>query len=194
MAFVEPPSNHSSGHSAGQSARGAAAGLRSIEIDDLADMSMVDLVDLYRAGTVPDSLRVLDSVTYGRMLTVRGLDWRGAHDIFTRAASSRFFPWAGKRFQHLDRNEGTGINRIRLAGERLWYPFRTRIEPSAIDGAPCIAIDYDLPENPSLIRALRDELREVSPGLFLGPALFQALRKPRLVMFFACDARPPLPH
>jgi hypothetical protein len=190
MAFVEPPSNHSSGHSA----RSAAAGVRSIEIDDLADMSMVDLAALYRGGTVPDSLRVLDSVTHGRMLAVRGLDWRGAHDVFTRAAASRFFPWAGKQFQHLDRNEGTGINRIRLAGERLWYPFRTRIEPSVIDGAPCIALDYDLPENPSLIRALRDELREVSPGLFLGPALVQALRKPRLVMFFACDARPPLAH
>lgn len=190
MASLEPPSNQSSSQSGGR----PAAGLRSIEIIDLADMSMVDLVDLYRAATVPDSLRVLDSVTHGRMLAVRGLDWRGAHDIFTRAAASRFFPWAGKRFQHLDRNEGTGINRIRLAGERLWYPFRTRIESSVIDGAPCIALDYDLSENPSLIRALRDELREVSPGLFLGPALVRALRKPRLVMFFACDTRAPLPH
>jgi hypothetical protein len=190
MAFVDPPSNQSSGHSVGHS----AAGLRSIEVADLAAMSMVDLVDLYRAGTVPDSLRVLDSVTHGRMLAVRGLDWRGAHSIFARAAASRFFPWAGKRFQHLDRNQGTGINRIRFAGERLWYPFRTRVEPSVIDGAPCIALDYDLPENPSLIRVLRDELREVSPGLFLGPALVRPIRKPHLAMFFACDARPPLPH
>lgn len=185
MAFVESPSDP-----AGR----AAVGLRSIEIDDLAEMSMVDLIDLYRAGTVPDSLRALDGVTQGRMLVVRGLDWRGAHDVFTRAASSRFFPWAGKRFQHLDRNQGTGINRIRLAGERLWYPFRTRLEASAIDGAPCIALDYDLPENPRAIRALRDELREVSPGLFLGPALMRVLGKPRLVMFFACDTHPPLPH
>lgn len=186
MAFVESPSNHAAGR--------PVAGLRSIEIDDLADMSLVDLADLYRAGTVPDSLRALDSATHGRLLAVRGLDWRGAHDIFTRAAASRFFPWAGKRFQHIDRNEGTGINRIRLAGERLWYPFRTRIEPSAIDGAPCIALDYDLSENPPFLRTLRDELREVSPGLFLGPALVRALRKPRLVMFFACDTREPLAH
>jgi hypothetical protein len=186
MAFVESPPNHP--------ARSAAAGLRSIEIDDLARMSVVDLVDLYRAGTVPDSLRALDDATHGRILALRGLDWRGPLDVFARAAASRFFPWAGKRFHHLDRNQGTGINRMRLAGERLWYPFRTRIEPSAIDDAPCIALDYDLPENPALIRALRDELREVSPGLFLGPALIRALRKPRLVMFFACDAHPPPAH
>jgi hypothetical protein len=185
MAFVES-SSHPSG--------GAGAGLRSIEIADLAEMSVVDLVDLYRAGTVPDSLRVLDHVAQGRMLAVRGLDWRGARDLYARVTASRFFPWAGKRFQHLDRNEGTGINRLRLAGERLWYPFRTRIEPSALDGAPCIALDYDLPENPRIVRALRDELREVSPGLFLGPALYRAFRKPRLVMFFACDDHPPLTH
>jgi hypothetical protein len=178
MASVEPPS-----HTAGS----AGAGARSIELHDLASMSLVDLVDLYRAGTVPDSLRALDDADRGRLLAVRELDWRGARALFARVAMSRFFPWAGKRFQHLDRNEGTGINRIRLAGERLWYPFHTRVEASVIDDAPCVVLDYGRPENPPVIRALRDELREVSPGLFVGPALVRALGKHRLVLFFACD-------
>jgi hypothetical protein len=168
---------------------------RSIEMSDLVSMSLMDLTDLYRAGTVPESLRELDDAVSGRLLALRGLDWRGGHALFARVAGSRFFPWAGKRFLHLDRNAGTGINRIRgipLGGERLWYPFRTSVEPSVIDGAPCIALDYARPENPPVIRALRDELREVSPGLFMGPALVRVLGKPRLVLFFACDARPAL--
>jgi hypothetical protein len=51
-------------------------------------------------------------------------------------------------------------------------------------------LDYARPENPPVIHSLRDELREVSPGLFMGPALLRVLGKPRLVLFFACDSRP----
>jgi hypothetical protein len=176
----------------GVSPGGARGDARSIELRDLVDMSLLDLTDLYRAGTVPESLRELDDAVSGRLLALRGLDWRGAHGLFAAVAGSRFFPWAGKRFLHLDRNAGTGINRMRLAGERLWYPFRTSVEPSVIDGAPCIVLDYARPENPPVIRSLRDELREVSPGLFMGPALLRVLGKPRLLLFFACDSRPAL--
>lgn len=170
-----------------------AVGARSIELHDLVNMSLVELTECYRAGTVPESLGQLDDAVSGRLLALRGLDWPGGHALFARVAGSRHFPWAGKRFLHLDRDAGTGINRIRglpLGGERLWYPFRTGVEPSVIDGAPCIALDYALPENPPVVRSLRDELREVSPGLFMGPALLRVLGKPRLLLFFACDSGP----
>lgn len=157
-------------------------------------MSLVDLIDLYRAGTMPDSLQALDSASSARMLAVRWLDWRPPHALLARAARSRFFPWAGKRFQHLDRNQGTGSNRIRLLGERSRYPFHTRVGTSAIDGAPCVVLDYDRPDNPRAIRAIRDELREVSPGLFLGPGMLQVLGKPRLALFFVCDSVPAAAH
>lgn len=171
-----------------QSGGAARAGARSIDIHDLVGMTVEELTDLYGSGAVPESLRALDDAAGGRLLAVRGFDWRGASKLVARAAGSRHFPWAGKRFLHLDRDAGTGINRIRLAGERLLYPFRTSVEASVIDGAPCVVLDYARPENPPFVRALRDELREVSPGLFMGPALVRVLGKPRLVLFFACDA------
>jgi hypothetical protein len=35
---------------------------------------------------------------------------------------------------------------------------------------------------------IRDELREIRPGLFLGPAMFDNGNAPaRLVLWFACD-------
>jgi hypothetical protein len=37
---------------------------------------------------------------------------------------------------------------------------------------------------------IRDELREVAPGLFLGPAMLDTKNSPpKLVLFFACDTR-----
>lgn len=59
--------------------------------------------------------------------------------------------------------------------------------PDSMDGAPCVVLDYDKPENPWLIRKIHDELREVSPGLFLGPAMAKTVRGPKLLLYFACD-------
>jgi hypothetical protein len=36
-----------------------------------------------------------------------------------------------------------------------------------------------------LIRAIKDEIREVRPGLYLGQAYFQLRTGPRLVLYFA---------
>lgn len=159
-------------------------------LDDLAALDVAALEAVYRGGTVPATLRALDGSPTCRMLAVRGLDGaaRGALARFARAS---YFPWAGKSFEAKDDATGTGINRVRLAGTRRWFPFETRVEPSAIDGRPCILLDYDLAVNPAPIRAIRDELREVAPGLFLGPAMLDTKRggEPRLVLFFACDAR-----
>jgi hypothetical protein len=48
-----------------------------------------------------------------------------------------------------------------------------------------VQLDYDHPENPWLIRAIKDEIREVRPGLYLGQAYFQLRTGPRLVLYFA---------
>ncbi len=122
------------------------------------------------------------------MLAVRGLDRGGLAAALRRFAASGAFPWAGKSFTASSDGDGSGINRVRLAGTRRWFPFRTRVEPSAVDGAACILLDYDDPANPRPIRMIRDELREVAPGLFLGPAMLDTGKgDPKLVLFFACD-------
>lgn len=154
-------------------------------LDDLAALDVAALEALYRAGTVPGSLHALDGNPVCRMLAVRGLDRGGAGDTIRALARASWFPWAGKSFAAQSDANGTGINRVRLGAGRRWFPFMTRVEPSAIDGAPCILLDYDLALNPKPIRMIRDELREVGPGLFLGPAMLDTA-PPRLVLFFAC--------
>jgi len=157
-------------------------------LDQLAEMSIDALTAVYEGGSVPESMSALDGSPTSRMLTIVGPFGRGpAAEAIRRLARSRQFPWAGKSFQSASSDEGAGVNRVRLAGERQWFPFDTRIEPSAMDGAPCIVLDYDKPENPWAIRKIHDELREVSPGLFLGPAMAKTRGAPKLLLFFSCD-------
>jgi hypothetical protein len=159
-------------------------------LDDLAALDVAQLEEVYRRGTVPASLHALDGSPICRMLAVRGLDSGVAAGVIRGFAASSAFPWAGKSFDATSDGDGKGINRVRLAGTRRWFPFTTRVEPSAIDGAPCILLDYDHSVNPKPIRMIRDELREVAPGLFLGPAMLDTKNSaPKLVLFFACDTR-----
>ncbi len=158
-------------------------------LDDLAALDVAALEALYRRGTVPTSLHALDGSPRCRMLSVRGLDRGAPFNGLRRFAASEAFPWAGKSFEASADGAGTGINRVRWFGGKRWFPFETRVEPSAIDGAPSILLDYDLAANPGPIRMIRDELREVAPGLFLGPAMLDTKKSaPKLVLFFACHA------
>jgi len=157
-------------------------------LDDLAALDVAALERAYRAGTVPASLHALDGNPVCRQLAVRGLDGGRAGRLVAALARATWYPWAGKSFAASDDAHGTGINRLRLAGDRRVFPFATSIEPSAIDGAPCIFLDYDRDPNPRPIRMIRDELREIRPGLFLGPALLDTKKSPpRVLLYFACD-------
>ena len=166
---------------------------RPLDLDALAAMTTPELTDLYREGTVPESLDGMDGEPTCRMLAIRGVARGRLFDGVRRVAAAGWFPWGGKAFRGIDASHGEGINRVRLPGRELrWYPFDTRVVPSAIDGAPCVFLDYDRPDNPAPIRMIRDELREVAPDLFVGPAMLDTKRgkAPRLVLYFACDFGP----
>lgn len=157
-------------------------------LDDLAELDVAALEAVYRRGTVPSTLHALDGNPVCRMLSVRGLDAGGRAGFVRNLARASWFPWAGKSFAAQSDAAGNGINRIRILGGKRWFPFTTKIEPSAIDGAPCIFLDYRHDVNPKPIQMIRDELREIRPGLFLGPAMLDTGNAPpRLVLWFACD-------
>lgn len=188
-ASTTKPPTATAGTAAASAPQAATAGA-ALTLDALARMTVAELTALYQRGTVPDSLAALDGEPRCRMLSIVGVDRGPIATGLRRVAGSARFPWGGKAFKSSSAGGGTGINRVRLGAERRWFPFHTRFEPSAIDGAPCILLDYDLAENPLVIRKIRDELREVAPGLFLGPAMADVGARPTLVLYFACDTRP----
>jgi hypothetical protein len=162
---------------------GAAAASRTLE--DLAGMTFEELGALYAHGTVPGHLSALDGSLPGRLLATSMLGRGPALAVIRRLAAARAFPWSGKSFQASDRDSGEGINRLRVLGDRC--RFTTRFDDSVLDGRPCVVLDYDLDHTPRFIRRIRDELREVSPGLFFGPAMVQARGRHHLLLYFAVD-------
>jgi len=160
-------------------------------LDTLAARSTTELDALYRAATVSTSMHAADGALIGRMLAVKNLPAAIGAPL-RRFAASRSFVWEGKTFQAESDTRGVGHNRVnipRALGRQNLFPFETLFGPSAIDGKPTLILDYDLDVNPSYIRHIHDEIREVAPGLFLGPAMWKGERAKSLVLWFGLDSR-----
>jgi hypothetical protein len=171
---------------------GAAVVAAELTLDELAARSFSELDALYRTSPCPTSVRALDGAPKGRMLAIRLIERTPVMTWVRAWAASPSFAWDGKSFTSASDGYGRGINRVQipgLLGRQELFPFATRFGSSAIDGQPAVVLDYDLPENPPYIRKVHDEVREVSPGLFLGPAMWKAAAGPAMVLWFALDRR-----
>jgi hypothetical protein len=156
---------------------------RPSSLDDLADLDCAALLALYRQGDTPAIAAVVGDLR-GRMLAVRGAGgW--LFRMLRAFARWRFFPWRGKSFTARSATEGEGINRVFSDRKPArWFRFATRIEPSRAGAFDAFQLDYDNPDNPFFIRAIKDELREVAPGLYLGQAYVVIAGRPRLALYF----------
>lgn len=159
---------------------------RTMTLDDLAALSSSDLDHMYRRGKCPASIDAVSGLPRGRMLAVRGLDRGVGFGLLRRFAGSQGFPWGGKTFAGHGKT-GEGVNRVHLGGRHALFPFKLSIGPSVVDGSDAVLLDYDLPDNPWAIRQIHDEVREVAPGLLMGPAMWKTKGKPALVLWFALD-------
>ena len=160
---------------------------RQSTLDDLARRSSRALAKLYANGQVPSDWSSLDGPRVGRMLAVRGT-FLLARKLRAWAGSADFV-WGGKTFIDSGGTGSRGINRVDLGrgGRHALFPFDTRVGASVVDGEPCVILDYDLPENPAFIRKIHDEVREIEPGLWLGPAMWKTDKAPVHVLWFALD-------
>lgn len=182
------PRPHSTNSSTSSSTSSSRA---SLTLDALAAMSTSELDALYRDARVSTTLRAADGALAGRMLAVRGMPGLLARPL-RELAASRSFVWEGKTFAASSDTHGMGHNRVSIRnvlGRQNLFPFATSFGPSAIDGKPTLVLDYDLDANPGYIRRIHDEIREVSPGLFLGPAMWKGATTKTLVLWFALDSR-----
>ncbi|HKI37300.1 MAG TPA: hypothetical protein VKA46_35935 [Gemmataceae bacterium] len=144
--------------------------IRPHSLEELAQRSWPDLERLYRAsspGPVP--------VGYFRGLAIYCPEAKLAA---TRSKVSRLL-WHGKHFSACD---GTLVNQ--------WCGFkaiRARVScgESWLDGGPAIVMDYG---GTSWVWAdVRDETREVAPGLYLGAMFLRRDPQPKFKMFFALE-------
>ena len=140
-------------------------------MDDLVRMSRADLEDLFHRSemTAPPSGFVRGRAIYkpGSRLTVPASN-------VTRVV------WQGKVF----RDDGIMVNRVfglRAVHARIYSGLST------FDGQPALILDYC--GTSKLFPNVWDEVRQVSPGLYIGLTYVRRDTGPELAMFFALDAR-----
>jgi hypothetical protein len=182
-------------HEAAHAPHGTEAAPRPRTLDDLARLDARALERVYRAAKTP-RVEDLEGRLRGRMLAVAGAP--GVAALGGLLERANLFPWQGKTFQTLAPGHGEGLNRV-LGDRASWFRFTTSVGKSRAGDFDAVQLDYDHPENPALVRAIRDEVREVAPGLWLGQAYFELRTKllfvvnvnvpARLVLYFAL-ARP----
>jgi hypothetical protein len=153
--------------------------------------------ELFRAATVPDPAP--RGFLPGALVMTTTFP---ALDAYVRGVTRLWMPWMGKAF---DPQASTGVNRLtpsaRLPMRSVWpsyrfapvtdgrldaFPFRTRVEPGAVDPKTnVLVIDYDFEANPGfIIRRIRDELVQVDDGFYLGKILFKWRGGFRRIGFF----------
>jgi hypothetical protein len=162
----------------------AAAQNRLRRLDALLDIPCAELERLYidarapRIGQVEGDLR-------GRMLAWPSLESRpGIQGAIRAFAGSTAFPWRGKSFHPRTEDNGEGINRVLSDRFRL-FRFETFISPSRAGDFDALQLDYDLRGNPPVIRSIKDEIRELEPGLWLGQAWLKTKKREILWLYFA---------
>jgi hypothetical protein len=153
----------------------------SLRLDDLLALEVPELDRLYANARVPRIEDVRGDLR-GRMLATTVLHGRAAGFVRSFASSSRF-PWRGKSFTPSGPLRGDGINRVVSDRWRL-YRFETFISRSRAGDFDALQLDYDNRDNPFFIRAIKDEMRELASGLWLGQAYLQLGEKAHLALYF----------
>ncbi|HEX5964289.1 MAG TPA: hypothetical protein VFY51_00100 [Pyrinomonadaceae bacterium] len=155
-----------------------------LDLDALRQLSYAELDTLYRQARCPQAISEVNGDSRGAMLAWRSPQTGLIAWLLRAFGASPAFPWEGKSFEG-GQETGTGINRVNFFGKRRWFPFKTRFAASFLDGKPTFQLDYSGPANPPFIRSIVDEIREIAPGLYLGPAALNFRGRPRPVLFFA---------
>jgi hypothetical protein len=146
------------------------------------ELGLRRLNDMFRKGDAPEELT---GRLHGELVALELAP--GLTDLLTRLTSN-WLPWKGKTFDYLHARGDNMFSRDSLRIARVFSPFyndfvgdgpqnyrafafRTYLGPGREDPDRIVMkIDYDLPENPGLIRRVLDELVRVGEGTYLGKA------------------------
>ena len=137
-------------------------------MEQLVRMPAADLSALYAAAPAAP---MPSGFVPGRAIKAPGSRTTAANARATRLV------WQGKIFR-----DGTMINRF---GPVKAIPADVYVGESWVDGRPALIFDYG---RSKLWPDVRDEVREVSPGLYLG-IMYKGKAQPEQKMFFTLDAR-----
>jgi hypothetical protein len=141
-----------------------------ISLDNLTGMSQAQLDDVFRTSAMGD---IPDGDAIGTAIVAPGTDLERPILWLTR-----WLAWQGKVFY---RSRGWLVNKVSPLSLHL-VKAEVYIAPSWFDGQPAIILDYS--RTSLLAHQVRDEIREVSPGTYLGIVYFGTLKTINFVLQF----------
>jgi len=124
------------------------------DVNQLLAMSQAQLDELFKASPAGD---IPNGPAKGTAIIAPGTTYSDEVAGFIKK-----FGWQGKVF---DASKGLLKNRILLAGIEAIVA-KVYKAPSWLDGKECIVLDYS--DTSLVARLVRDEIRQVQPGLYLG--------------------------
>jgi len=136
------------------------------DVQQLLDMSQQQLDDLFRASPPGD---LPDGEAEGTAIIAPGT--RYTESI---ARIINFFGWQGKVF---DGSKGLLKNKVSMFGVQAIVA-KVYLGESWLDNKPCIVLDYS--DTSIVAQWIRDEIRLIGPGLYLGKVYWD---KERLIDF-----------
>jgi hypothetical protein len=139
---------------------------------DLLHLSGTDLDDLFRAspaGPLPSGMGAGTAVVAAGTVAARPL-----------AATTRLLAWQGKDFAP----DGGSLRNLLTPFGVHAVEAKVYEDDSWFDGRPCVVLDYSATSKTA--RWVRDEIRQVAPGLYLGLVYVRSRRLPvRFTLQFA---------
>jgi hypothetical protein len=141
-----------------------------VTLRDLTTMSQTELDDLFRRAPMGE---IPDGNAEGTAIVAPGTELEQPILLFTR-----WLAWQGKVVY---RAQGYLLNKVGPLGTHL-VKARVYVAPSWFDGQPAIILDYS--KTSLIAHKVRDEIREVSPGTFLGIVYYGTLKTINFVLQF----------
>jgi hypothetical protein len=141
-----------------------------VTLQDLTSLSQEGLDDLFRQAPLGE---IPDGDAQGTAIVAPGTDLEMPILLFTR-----WLAWQGK---FVYRAQGYLLNKVGPLGFHL-IKARVYIAPSWFDSQPAIILDYS--QTSLVAHKVRDEIREVSPGTFLGIVFYGTQKTINFVLQF----------
>jgi hypothetical protein len=141
-----------------------------VTLEDLTTMSQTQLDDLFRSSPMGE---IPDGDADGTAIVAPGTDIEGPILLLVRTLA-----WQGKVVY---RPQGYLFNKVGPLGFHL-VKARMYAAPSWFDSKPAIVLDYS--KTSLIARKVRDEIREVSDGTFLGIVYYGTLKTINFVLQF----------
>jgi hypothetical protein len=147
-----------------------------VTVEQLLNMSPSEIDDLFNsspAGAIPDGDSEGTVLLAGQpYVAPSGLSGR------LTAGFARWLAWRGKVFNHA---KGTLLNKITVFDVHA-IQAKVYKGPSWLDGKEAIVLDYS--KTSLVAHKIRDEIRQVGPGTYLGLVWWGRLRVMGFALFF----------